>query len=322
VPHGVSELEEELAGRTGVALATPPAALCKRVNSKVYSRDVATAAGLRQPEGRACRTLDELAAAFAWARGLVAAGRRVVVKDAFGVSGKGLLVVDGDRRFDQLWRLVSTAADRAGSDRVGLVVEEWVPRRLDLNYQFTIGRDGSVTLDFVKEAVTRHGVHSGHRFPVALDRPVRDGIEHATALLADRLAADGYVGVVGVDAMLGGDGGLYPVVEINARNNMSTYQAVLHDRVPDGGVAVARHFAVRRDEPVPFAAVRAALDDVLWYPGARQGLVVTAFATVNAAPGEGRLYALLLAGSPAAAAAIEEQVSARLDAVPVEVRAA
>lgn len=39
--HGVSELEERLAERAGIALAAPPAAICKAVNSKIYSRRLA-----------------------------------------------------------------------------------------------------------------------------------------------------------------------------------------------------------------------------------------------------------------------------------------
>src|SRR5205085_11587287 len=53
-PHGVSTLEERLAAATGIGLAAPPAELCKRVNSKVYSREAATECDLAQPAGRAC----------------------------------------------------------------------------------------------------------------------------------------------------------------------------------------------------------------------------------------------------------------------------
>ena len=56
-------------------------------------------------------------------------------------------------------------ARRPGDDRVALVVEEWVAKRADLNYQFTVGRDGQVHFDFVKEALTEGGVHMGHRIP-------------------------------------------------------------------------------------------------------------------------------------------------------------
>jgi carbamoylphosphate synthase large subunit len=307
----VSEPEERLALGTGIPLAAPDAALCKRVNSKVYSRDVATAVGLPQPPGHACRTLDELSAALRWARVRVAGGQPVVVKDAYGVSGKGLLVAADERRLDQVWRLVDRSATRAGHDRIGLVVEDWIDRAMDLNYHFTVDRDGTVRLDFVKQALTAGGVHMGHRFPVALPATYEEQIDAAARVLGRRLAADGYFGVVGVDAMVDAAGGLYPVVEINARNNMSTYQAALHGSViqPDA-VGVARHFAVRPPEPVPFSLLRKVLGDTLLRPGGRCGVVVTATATAYAGEeGDGRLYTVLVALSWSELAALEERVA-------------
>src|SRR5690242_16428016 len=150
-PHGVSAPEEWLSADTGIPLAAPPAAVCKRVNSKVYSRQLATSCDLAQPAGRACETIHDVRDAFDWAR--TVAGP-VVVKDAYGVSGKGLLVVHDKRRLDQLWRLIDRSCERAGHDRVGLVVEEWLDRRLDLNYQFTVDHSGRVRFDVVKEAIT------------------------------------------------------------------------------------------------------------------------------------------------------------------------
>jgi hypothetical protein len=316
-PHGVSTVEERLAEATSVGLAAPPAALCKAVNSKVYSREVATACDLAQPAGRACRTLDELREAFDWARGVVAAGRPVVVKDAYGVSGKGLLVVRDGRRLDQLWRLIGRSAERAGHDRVALVVEAWLHRSMDLNYQFTIGRDGTVRLDFIKEAITDGGVHLGHRFPAALDPRAAAELIEAAQALGHRLAADGYFGVAGADAMIDEDGRLYPVVEINARNNMSTYQAALHDGVVyPGAVAMARHYPV--PAPARFGSLRRALGDALLRPGGRRGLVVTAAATAGVED-DGRLYVVLVAESWADLRALDECAADRLGHPALEV---
>lgn len=46
--HGISTVEEELAERTGLRLGAPSAAVCKRVNSKVYSRRLSDELGIRQ----------------------------------------------------------------------------------------------------------------------------------------------------------------------------------------------------------------------------------------------------------------------------------
>ncbi|MCR8944455.1 ATP-grasp domain-containing protein [Streptomyces sp. OUCMDZ-4982] len=324
VPHGTSVREEELSGLTGLPLGTPPAALCKAVNSKVYSRAVAEATGLRQATGWSCGNLTELDAVFEEARFLLRVGRRVVVKDAFGVSGKGISVLDDERRLDTLRRMIDRRAARSGDDRVVLVVEEWVDKTADLNYQFTLGRDGSVHFDFVKEAITEDGVHKGHRFPARLTTLQLDAVRHAVEVLGRRLAADGYFGVVGVDAMTDPQGGLYPVVEINARHNMSTYQTRLQERfLGPGSHALARHYPVRLRTPLTFGRLRSLLGELL-FTGSGSGLLVGNFATVNAAatengtPYEGRLHGLLIGDSPRSLERTDEAITARLAALGQE----
>ncbi|GGM08961.1 MULTISPECIES: preATP grasp domain-containing protein [Micromonospora] len=306
LPHGMSTLEERLCELTGLAPALPPAPVVKAVNSKIYSRRVAAGLGLPLAVGWECETVTEFAEAARQAARSVAAGRRVGVKDAYGVSGKGIVVVEDPRRLDQLVRMVTRRAEKTGDQRIGLVLEEWADKALDLNYHFTVGRDGTVRFDFVKEALTDNGVHKGHRIPARISAEHHAQLVAAAERLGARLAADGFHGVVGVDAITTGDGGLLPVLEINARNNMSTYQTSLQETFtgPDT-VALARQYDLSLTRPVSFAALRDQLDDLLLTPERGTGLLVNNFATVNAAapapddprPYAGRLYGLLVAGS-------------------------
>ncbi|WP_433556862.1 ATP-grasp domain-containing protein [Pseudonocardia xinjiangensis] len=325
-PHGVSTLEEELAQRSGLQLAAPGAAICKAVNSKVYSRHLADELGLRQAPGWACDTLAELNEAVACARALLAGERKVVVKDAFGVSGKGIAVIETEDRLARLHRMVARRAGGAEQQRVGLVVEEWVAKDADLNYQFTVGRDGAVHLDFVKQALTDGGVHKGHRFPVSLTPAQLDELHEAAERIGKRLADDGYFGVVGVDAMVDPDGGLFPLVEINARNNMSTYQALVQATFAGAGkVALARHYVLRLRTELAFDELRRLLDGVLLDRDTGHGLLVNNFATVNAAGAvrgaatersfDGRLYGMVVARSAAELTALDDEITARLAAV-------
>ncbi|TDB82792.1 ATP-grasp domain-containing protein [Micromonospora sp. KC721] len=307
LPMGTTSDEEELARRCGIPLAGPGAPVVERVNSKVYGRRLTDAAGLRPVPGACCETRQELTDVLARYQGRLESGQPLVVKDAYGVSGKGLLVLDNPTRAAQLLRMVDRRAARTGDDRMQVVVEEWLPKRCDLNYQITIGRDGRAALDFVKQALTAQGVHQGHLMPADLSAEQYRQIEHAAAQVAARLHADGYHGVVGVDAIVGADETLYPVLEINARLNMSTYQGAITELCqPPGTVALARHYPLRLAAPLEFAAVRRVLDGVrAGWPATR--VLVTCFATVNAnalapvgaggppEPFDGRLYAMLIA---------------------------
>ncbi|MHC3455192.1 preATP grasp domain-containing protein [Streptomyces prasinus] len=320
LPHGQSALEDELCALTGLASALPPSPLVKSVNSKIYSRRLAAELGLPLARGWECGTIGEFeAAAGEAARLCLEQGRRIGVKDAFGVSGKGIAVLDDSRRLHQLVRMVARGAARRGDDRVSLVIEEWADKVTDLNYHFTVGLDGRVRFDFVKEALTENGVHKGHRFPARLPAEHTAAVTEAAARIGERLAADGFHGVVGVDAMVTRDRGLLPVLEINARNNMSTYQTSLQERfMRPGTVALARQYELSPASPVSFARLRDRLGDLLLDPVTGRGLIVNNFATVNAAAAtagpdgrrwNGRLYGLLLARSAAELTAYDRAVT-------------
>ncbi|HVX42538.1 MAG TPA: ATP-grasp domain-containing protein [Mycobacteriales bacterium] len=317
-PHGVSGVEEELSAETGLALAAPAAQTCKRVNSKIYSRHLADELGIRQATGWTCETVGEFETAAAEAMALLESGRSIAVKDAFGVSGKGILQIEDAGRLEQIQRKLRRRAERSGDERISVLIEEWVAKTTDLNYQFTIGRDGATRFDFVKEALTRNGVHKGHRIPARLNDQQVEQLESTSADLAGKLAADGYFGVVGVDAMVDPDGGLYPVVEINARNNMSTYQVRLQEQfMRPGQVAIARQYPLRLKSAVPFPEMAGRLDGLLFQQG--NGLLINNYATVNAAAGDGdfdgRLYGLLIGDSAEAVEAMDQTIEDRLEGV-------
>jgi hypothetical protein len=321
LPLGVSELEERLSTLTGLPHAVPPAEVFRRVNSKAYSRALASKLGLRAIPGWTVSCVDELSALVPTLLELLGRGDRVVLKESLGVSGKGVVVIDRPRRLEQLVAMLERRAATSGDRRLDLVVEEWVEKECDLNYQFVITRTGDVSFDFVKEALTHRGVHRGHVMPSRLSDAQVDELRSCAQRLGPHLFADGYHGVVGVDAILARDGELYPVLEINARFNMSTYQARISERLLGrDDVALARHYSLRLDEPIAFAELAGWLGDTLYDPARGRGLLVNDFAAVNAAAGgdgafDGRLYGLCIASSREQAISLDADVEARLCAL-------
>lgn len=299
MPLGISPDEERLAEAAGLPLAGPSAAVCKEVNGKIFSRELVDAVGLTAVPGAECRTVDELAAALDVH--LFRAGSPVVVKESLGVSGRGMVVLDDPKRGERLLRMIER---RAGQDRrASVVVERWIDKRADLNYQFVVGRGGEVRFETVKTALTENGVHRGHLFPPALSPGQVDELRAAAEVIGKELAAAGYFGLAGVDALLAADGTLYPCLEINARFNMATYQNRIAERlVRDGQYALATTFDLQPGRVYGFEEVRSALGGLL-LDGAHgagrgpRGVLINNFATLNAmllAGGKpyGRVYAI------------------------------
>ena len=314
MPMGTSAAEQKIAEATGLPLAVPDNDTAERVNGKIYGRRIVDQLGIRPVPGTCCETVESVATAV---ESRLGRGIPVIVKESYGVSGKGLIVVDTGKKADRLLRMLRQRAARTGSDTVHVVVEEFLAKKFDLNYQFTIDRAGAVRFDFVKEALTAGGVHQGHVMPPALGERHLDELREAALRIGGRLYADGFFGVVGVDAILGADDTLYPALEINARLNMSSYQGPATERFqrPDGA-ALAKHYPVRLAEPLGFADLTGALGGLL------DDVLITCFGTVNAEasrtpPFEGRLYTLLFAPDRAGLAALDERVSAALATITV-----
>lgn len=310
MPLGISPDEERLSAAVGLPLAGPSAAVCRHVNGKIFSRELVDRTALTGIPGSTCRTVAELDAAL---RTHLVAGAKVVVKESLGVSGRGLVVLDSRRRADQLVRVLSR---RDAAMPVAFVVERWIDKATDLNYQFIVGRDGSVRFEAVRTALTHNGVHRGHVFPPDLTPRQTDQIVAAALVIGAALAAEGYFGLVGVDALIGVDGTLYPCLEINARFNMATYQNRVVERLlPAGSHGIATVFQLRPERPYRFDEVRAALGDLLFAAG--RGVLVNNFATLNAAVSaghapHGRLYAICVGNSAAEAQQVCAQAQTAL----------
>src|SRR5262249_441210 len=98
------------------------------------------------------------------------------------------------------------------------------------------------------------------------------------------------------------EGTVYPLLEINARFNMSTYQLGLDRLLPPEAQVIARHYQLMLREPLSFERLSDSIGSDLLRPAeSRYGVIVQNFATVNvnsrpdqAKPFIGRLYTLLV----------------------------
>jgi hypothetical protein len=316
MPMGISAAEEELAGLVGLPLAGPAAAICKRVNGKVYSRRLVDSFGLTPVPGVVCERVAELPAAV---HAQLGRGGRAVVKESLGVSGRGMAVVADAGAAERLLRLIGRRGPHARAD---LVVESWIEDAAQLNYQFVVSRSGQVRFETVKEAVLHHNVHQGHRFPVTLSGEHLAGLREAAGVIGRALHADGYYGVAGVDAMIGPDGTLYPCLEINARFNMSTYQSRIAERfIGEGRHAVAATFNLKLSQAHSFPEVAAAVGPDLFDGATLPGVLINNFATLNAGigsgtgPFHGRLYGVCIAAGADEALAVRNRAEACLHAL-------
>lgn len=320
LPMGSTERTRQIAALTGLRYAAAEPAVAARVNSKIYARRLVEELGLRAVPGVCCDSVEDLARALA-------AGpfEPLIVKDAYGVSGRGLLRLDSPARARRLLEMVRRRAQRTGDDRLHVVVERFLPKTCDLFYQFTVARDGTVVLDTVLETLLDDGVPQGNTARSPWADQHRAEIEECAVRIGRKVHRDGYHGVVGVDALCGADGTLYPVLEINARLNLPTYQlSVMQDRHASGlTYALFRQYTLRLRHAPSFEDLHTALGPALTPDADGAHAVLSCFAPLNALAEQardgrtfpGRLYTGLFAPDPDSLARLELRMRHSLDAL-------
>lgn len=207
---------EELAQKYGLDSAIPDVEAVKEVNSKAYSLRLAQQLDMNPP-GRFAEGTDAVKQIGAE---LLNRHGKLILKDPYGVSGSGNLVVDAPALLTRLTDYLR-AQERAGK-QVQLIVEPWLNKQADFSCQLYIASNGSTELLGVQRMVNRQLNYGGSYAADAylVNRLAEAGYFEQMERLAAQMYIDGYFGPVCIDSMLLDNGEVYPIVEINARHSM------------------------------------------------------------------------------------------------------
>ncbi|MFK0192090.1 hypothetical protein [Kitasatospora sp. NPDC090308] len=141
-----------------------------------------------------------------------------VVKDPYGVSGQGNLVVESPERLAFLERHLAREVERR-SARIELIVEPLHRPAEDFAAHFTIDPSGRPHWHGIRQVLNDGHAYRGsdRPSPELLARLDRAGYRETAESVAEAAAAAGYRGPLSVDSMTTADGTLVPVLEANAR---------------------------------------------------------------------------------------------------------
>ena len=197
----------------------------------------------------------------------------VVVKAAFGAAGREQIFVSAGRLRDEQIGWVTNTLAQQGT----VVAEPRLSKRFDLSVHLDVGEDGMVNLvgwtrfltdgrgQFIGAFATRiwSGLSAEDRRFVYGDGRMPQRLPDLFAALADlvgeALFAQGYVGPVGIDALVYEDGPtlrLKPIVEINPRLTMGRVALSLRRRVKAARTSVWVTLTRREIEAAGFAGMR------------------------------------------------------------------
>ncbi len=206
---GPSESIAKWAKKRGLIYHMPPWDVVKLVNSKAFSFEQTKPL----PGAELIFSWEEL---MKWIQKLE--GPKVL-KTCFGLSGQGHLLLPAAQEKIQAF------AEREFQEGRPLIAEPWAARKLDFSTQWMLEKDQIVYVGSTLLQNDAKGRYSGtvvgdekKIFGAYFDRL----LEHKEAAMPalKKMAALGFFGNVGIDAMIWGSDLLHPIVEINARKTM------------------------------------------------------------------------------------------------------
>ncbi|MBT2290216.1 hypothetical protein J7E73_13905 [Paenibacillus albidus] len=206
----------EVIQRHRLASRVPVQSIVQKINAKSYSLAMRDRLNIRNVGV----IVEEIPHVIEEGSRMLRAGS-ILLKDEFGVSGKGNLSVDSDK---SLLRIVKYLESQVAQGKaIRFILEPLLNRKTDFSCQFRISEEGNVTILSIQQ-LQNNGYAFGASFTMGvadLDRLLHMGYLDQMQQIGASLYEEGYFGDVCVDSMILHDDTVEPLVEINARKSMS-----------------------------------------------------------------------------------------------------
>lgn len=186
----------------------------QKVNSKIYSTRLSKEV-CNNNYSEICNSITDLQHALEKYK------EGAIVKEEFGVSGKGSLFIKNPRIGMKMIRYLENQSEKTNG-KIRFIVEPFFDVKEDFSCLFEIEKDGKVEKYFVTSMINKHLKYYGTR---EANREFVKKLEvnnyfKVIELVAKSVYKSGYWGPVCVDSMMLKDGTIIPITEINARLSM------------------------------------------------------------------------------------------------------
>lgn len=230
-PYSIVPYAEELARKAGLPTNLPPGETVRQVNSKAYS----TLLGQKLGFGAHSEMV------YCGAE-LSAKGRRFLengpflVKDLYGVSGKGNILINSVRMLERIVKHVEAAELKGNQSH--FVIEAFLDKELDFSCGLVINENGQMEIVSIQKMINHQFAYGGSETADAefCSFLERQNYFDTVAEIAGALYEAGYFGPVCLDSMLLKTGAIVPIIEINARRSMGFINYQVDCRLKQFGV--------------------------------------------------------------------------------------
>lgn len=221
-PFAITEGTEEYLQVMSLSGVLPDLETAVRVNSKIYSNRLLDSIN-QKSYGTEVKSAEEMVAI---GNTLLMQGP-YLLKDPYGVSGKGNLLIDSEAMQQRIARHIHTQEDRGL--RSLFLLEPLLAKKTDFSSHWIVQKNGDkelISVQYMMNHLQNYGgsIHADEAFRAKLtSKGYFQVIEKALQVLVE----DGYHGYVCFDSMILENGEIVPIVEINARKSMGLINAYL-----------------------------------------------------------------------------------------------
>ncbi|SCZ09475.1 ATP-binding protein [Alkaliphilus peptidifermentans] len=293
IPYAVTCKEEEIARLTGCKLIGATANLTAWVNSKVNARLIAKEINANYTEGYICENIIQVKEAiFKLTR--ANCNNRIVVKDAYGASGKGLFIIESQSALDYFLAMLDRKSNE--NKKIEVIVEKWYEKYLDINYQVFIGDDGTITYLSPKIQLMNNSIYIGSEYPIEnmLDDKQKLLYEETAHKIGKYLYKKGYRGLASIDSIIASDGTIYPIIEINGRFSLSTYISFVPVKLGLDNYYRTKYFNVDKDITLSSLMEELIEKELIYLKEKGEGVIVYSFCEGKQS-GSGRVFIMMVA---------------------------
>ncbi len=248
----------------------PEPEIVSRVNSKKYSSEVS-----KEIFGYSISKVVESAAEL-YSNGveLIKKSGNFLIKDPFGVSGKGILFIGTIFSLKRICFYLETQEKKG--KKTFFIIEPMLDKEMDFSCQTTIDNNGNVEIESVHINDVIGFKHSRCRYA---DTSFLNYLENnhyleQVELVCKQLYKEKYTGPVCIDSMKLKDGSIMALVEINARKSMTLFHHSLRKKFSDAveSVMIQMSLLVKKCITVEDFLDVMKKSDLLFNPGKMEGI--------------------------------------------------
>lgn len=283
VPYGVSYMEEKIADLCGLPLVGASHSINKMVNNKIFSRGIAEELSYKCTDGYVCSNYEEIENAY---QELNKSYEKIIIKQPTGASGRGLWVIDNESTGKIVFLIIKRILSKQPDSK--FLVEGWLKKVNDLNYQIYVSANGDVNVFSIKEQLVDGTVYIGSYMPPRIAEQKLDMFVQYGQEIGKRLYAQGFRGVLGIDSIIDENDNIIPIIEINARFTLSTYISFIQQKYP-GKMIFSFYSKLKDNKQMNYALLKASMmENGVWIKQG-QGAFCYVSETVNGQIANGNL---------------------------------